>query len=199
MCHNVLAPGCSALPSAGDSPAKEHVLIGMEKALSAFIVDKPYNNKPTGSGAWCLPSAYCLSSSRLAESSASPQLVLCAQFSKRQLGKRLLEPSPGREKSCTLLGCKHTYKLCLYLLPAIEFGLLPNYQNTGVPNASRAWPAPGASPASFLCPRGAAQVLREKSWQLLGLRGATPFYCRNCLAWKAELHSSNSQSWALSW
>lgn len=51
MCHNALAPGCSALPSAGDSPAKEHVLVGMEKALSAFIVDKPYDNKPTGSGA----------------------------------------------------------------------------------------------------------------------------------------------------
>lgn len=108
----------------------------LEKALSAFIVDKPYNNKPTGSGAWCLLSAHCPSSSRFAESRASPQLILCVQLSKCQLGKRLLELGPGREKLCTLLGCKHAYSLCLYLFPAIEFGLLLNYRNTGVPNVS---------------------------------------------------------------
>jgi len=42
------------------------------------------------------------------------------QLSEGQLEKVLLGPYPGRETPCTLFGCKHTDRLFLYLLPAVE-------------------------------------------------------------------------------
>lgn len=155
-----------------------------------------------------MPSAGCLSSSSwLSGASACPQLVLCMQLSKSWLGKGLLGPEPGREAACTLLGCKHTGGLFLYVFPAVELGLLLNYQKYwNARHESCTWPAPGASPASSLCPRGAAKVPREESWQLLSLKEATiataaesershhSYSCRTCLARSAELHSSDRQS-----
>lgn len=67
----------------------------------------------------------------------------------------MAEASPGREASCTLLGCKHTDRLVLHLFPAAKLGILLNYQKQwNARHESRAWPEPGASPASCLCPRG---------------------------------------------
>lgn len=37
MCHNVPAPVCGGLPSAGDSPAKEHLLAGIDLGLTASM------------------------------------------------------------------------------------------------------------------------------------------------------------------
>lgn len=96
-------------------------------------------------------------------------------------GAMAAEASPGREASCTLLGCKHTDRLVLHLFPAVKSGLLLNFQKQwNAKHESYAWSEPGASPASCLCPRGCCKGTQRGKL-------ADRYNCWKCLARSAEL------------
>lgn len=80
---------------------------------------QPRNNKPTGSQGWHLPLACWLGSRKLTRGrSFSIACLPCAAL-RKTIGKRV-SGARSRQRHTMHFGCKHTDRLFLHLLPAVE-------------------------------------------------------------------------------